>query len=372
MIEPSLFFEWLHRGGVRFYSGVPDSLLKDLCAYVTDTLPSAGHIIAANEGSAVALAAGRYLATGEFPVVYLQNSGLGNAVNPLLSLSDPEVYHLPVLLVIGWRGEPGVKDEPQHLKQGKVTLPLLQAMGIPFEVLSDDPRLAEQQAEKGMAHLEQNRSPYALVIRKGTFAPYTLQNNRPVDGEMSREEAIEAVIDGSGEGEIFVSTTGMASRELYEIRKRRGTGHHRDFLTVGSMGHASQIALARPERQITCIDGDGAFLMQMGGVATIGAEHPLNFTHILLNNGAHDSVGGQPTAGRRIDLPAIARGAGYSSAIRVTTREELERALRSRGAGPNLIEVIVRKGARKDLGRPKETPQENRDLLIDFIRSGEV
>lgn len=372
MIEPKQFYGLLRENGTGFFAGVPDSLLKNFCAYVTDTAAEGEHIISANEGSAVGLAAGYHLATGNIPLVYMQNSGIGNAVNPLLSLVDPDVYGIPLVLVIGWRGEPGVHDEPQHVKQGKVTLALLEAMGIPHAVMTDDPAKLPAQVAECYASARSRGAPYAFVVRKDTFAPYTLLKNEKVDAEMSREEAIETVILALDPREIVVSTTGMASRELYELRVKHGMGHERDFLTVGSMGHASQIALSvamrKADRPVTCIDGDGAYIMQMGGLTTVGTVKPKNFRHVVINNGAHDSVGGQPTVALKIDLTGVARAAGYAKAVVAKTRAELEAALKDRAEGPVLIEVRARKGSRKDLGRPKESPSENKRALMEFMK----
>jgi phosphonopyruvate decarboxylase len=374
MIEADYFYQSLIKNGTGFFSGVPDSLLKSFCAYLTDHAGEKNHIIAANEGGAVALAAGFHLATGKIPLVYMQNSGIGNAVNPLLSLTDSDVYGIPLILLIGWRGEPGVKDEPQHLKQGKVTCSILEAMGIPYAILADTQPELEKQLAACFAWFSGNSAPYALVVRKDLFAPYTLQKNEENEGELSREEAIEEILNNSGPEEIYFSTTGMTSRELYELREKQGRdrGHSRDFLTVGSMGHASQIALAaalgKPEIPVTCMDGDGAVLMHMGSLAIIGSLKPKNFRHILLNNGAHDSVGGQPTVGRKIDIPAIARSCGYAEAVSVSSRVALRSALGQRASGPVFIEVKVRKGSRKDLGRPKSTPAENKEALMEALK----
>jgi phosphonopyruvate decarboxylase len=371
MIRPEFFYTNLISGGVGFFSGVPDSLLKSFCAYISDHAGGENHIIAANEGGAVALASGFHLATGKIPLVYMQNSGMGNAVNPLLSLADEDVYGIPLILLIGWRGEPGSHDEPQHIKQGKVTRALLEALGIPFAVLSHEERELEKQMDACYAHLGENKSPYALVVRKDTFSPYEMQKIEQNPGEMSREEAIEEILAGSGPGTVYFSTTGMASRELYEIRERLGQDHNRDFLTVGSMGHASQIALGtalyKPEVPVTCLDGDGAVLMHLGSLGIIGSRKPENFRHIILNNGAHDSVGGQPTIGFKVDFTAIARSCGYAGAVSVHTLKDLREALAKKTPGPSLIEVRVRRGNRKDLGRPKSSPQENKKALMEVL-----
>lgn len=371
MIAPELFVGELQSRGTGFFTGVPDSLLKNLCAYITDAFDEKHHIIAANEGNAVALAVGHHLATGTIPMVYMQNSGEGNAVNPLLSLADGDVYRIPLLLCIGWRGEPGAYDEPQHVKQGKVTLSLLETMGIPFLILSSETDELKAQMEKAYAYMRSEGTPYALIIQKGLFGDYALKNARDVEGTMSREEALELVAKHTAHDAIYVSTTGMASRELYEIRERNGESHQKDFLTVGSMGHASQIALgialSKKTRQVVCLDGDGAALMHLGGMAIIGTTKPENYVHIILNNGAHDSVGGQPTVGRDVDLASVALCLGYKASVKANTQKQLIDALKADGPGPRCIEVLVRKGNRKDLGRPKSTPVENKQAFMQYI-----
>jgi len=372
MIQPQAFIEKLRQGGVEFFAGVPDSLLKNLCAYITDNVARENNIIAANEGGAVALAAGYHLATGKTGCVYMQNSGEGNAVNPLLSLMDADVYRMPLLLVIGWRGEPGVHDEPQHVKQGKVTLSLLDAMGIPYAVLDEN---WEQQTDEALRVIQETNGIYALIVRKGTFEEYKLQNQVASDWALGREEAIKIVVDKLKDDDIVVSTTGMISRELFEYREAKHQGHAHDFLTVGSMGHASQIALGialqKPERRVVVFDGDGALLMHMGGMAIIGDYAPRNLVHIVFNNGAHDSVGGQPTVGQKIDVEAIAKAAGYADVISVDSQMSLMCAMNHVNCavidGVSLINVNVRKGNRKDLGRPTTTPQENKNALMEEL-----
>ena len=374
MIRPEYFIETLRGLGIDFYAGVPDSLLKNICAYISDTMDERHNIITANEGGAVGLAAGYHLATGKIPVVYMQNSGEGNIINPLASLTDKDVYGIPVLLVIGWRGKPGVHDEPQHVKQGKVTLPLLDTMGVPYQVLSKDEAEAGRQLKEAVDRMNATSEVYALVIEKDTFEPYKLQNVVNRDLPLSREEAIQKVAASIGEKDVIVSTTGMISRELFEYRTAMGQGHERDFLTVGSMGHASQIALGiameKQDRRVWCFDGDGASIMHMGGMAIVASKHPENYIHVVFNNGAHDSVGGQPTVGLDIDLPAVARAVGYADACSVTTEEELSEALENQKSakGPVLLQVCVRKGNRKDLGRPTTTPVENKEALMAFLK----
>lgn len=377
MIQPKFFYETLANYGINFYAGVPDSLLKNLCAYITDHADTVHNVIAANEGGAMGLAAGHYLATGNIPVVYMQNSGEGNIINPLASLTDRDVYNIPVLLVIGWRGKPGVHDEPQHVKQGKVTTGLLNTMGIDYTVLSKEEDKAAVQIKKAVAYMKATNECYALVIEKDTFEAYTLQHVEKNDLTLSREEAIQIVAAALGEKDTIVSTTGMISRELFEYRAAVKQGHERDFLTVGSMGHASQIALgiamAKPERKVWCFDGDGATIMHMGSMAIVAQKAPKNYIHVVFNNGAHDSVGGQPTVGLNIDLPGIAKAVGYKAAISVDCKDELEKELSTINSqlsslgGPILVEVKVKKGNRKDLGRPTTTPIENKEALMAFL-----
>lgn len=373
MIRPEFFIEKLRENGIDCFAGVPDSLLKNICAYITDYFDAQHNIIAANEGAAVGLAAGHYLATGQPACVYMQNSGEGNIINPLASLTDPEVYNIPVLLLIGWRGRPGVHDEPQHVKQGKVTTGLLNTMGINFDVLSKEEDKAEKQIAKAIAALK-NKDVYALVIEKDTFEDYILQNVEKNDLTMSREEAIQTVAAALGEKDCIVSTTGMISRELFEYRAAMNQGHERDFLTVGSMGHASQIALgiamAKPDRKVWCFDGDGAAIMHMGSMAIVANKAPKNYVHVVFNNGAHDSVGGQPTVGLKIDLPAVAKAVGYTNAFSVENKEDLLEALRAvkMVEGPVLLQVCVKKGNRKDLGRPTTTPIQNKEALMEFLQ----
>ena len=373
MIRPEFFIEKLRENGIDCFAGVPDSLLKKICAYITDHFDAQHNIIAANEGAAVGLAAGHYLATGQPACVYMQNSGEGNIINPLASLTDQEVYNIPVLLLIGWRGRPGVHDEPQHVKQGKVTTGLLNIMGVNYEVLSKEEDKAAKQIEKAAKALA-NKEVFALVIEKDTFEDYKLQNVEVNDLTMSREEAIQTVAAALGEKDCIISTTGMISRELFEYRAAMNQGHERDFLTVGSMGHASQIALgialAQPERRVWCFDGDGAAIMHMGSMAIVANKAPKNYVHVVFNNGAHDSVGGQPTVGLKIDLPAVAKAVGYPNTYSVSTKEDLTDVLNEvkKNNDLSLIEVKVKKGNRKDLGRPTTTPIQNKDALMDFLR----
>lgn len=372
-VQPAELVSILKEHNIDFYTGVPDSLLKDLCAYITDHSTSDKHVIAANEGSAVAIATGYHLATRKFPVVYMQNSGFGNAVNPLLSLAHPKIYSIPMILLIGWRGEPGKKDEPQHMVQGKVMTSLLADMNIPFEVLPDFKEGAEEAIATAVHYMQSRKGPYALLVKRQTFTPYKLKNVAPNEQALSREEAIKHIVSGLGKFDALVATTGFTSRELYEIRAENEQGHHREFLTVGSMGHASSIALgiamAKPSRQVITLDGDGALIMHMGALTNIGQISPPNFKHVLLNNGAHDSVGGQPSAGFHTNWVEVALQCGYKHAFSASTPEEIVECTKKMREleGPVFFEVKVNKGARKNLGRPKSSPIQNKEDLMAFL-----
>lgn len=374
MVRPEFFVNTLKEYGIDFYAGVPDSLLKNICAYITDNLPVEQNIIAANEGGAMGIAAGYHLATGNIPVVYMQNSGEGNIINPLASLTDKEVYNIPVLLVIGWRGRPGVKDEPQHVKQGKVTTGLLNIMGINYAILPKDEEEAAKQIKIAVDYMKATNECYALVIEKDTFDAYKLNNVETNDLTMTREEAIKKVASTIEDNACIVSTTGMISRELFEARTAWNQGHERDFLTVGSMGHASQIALGialqKANRKVYCFDGDGASIMHMGNMAITASMKCNNYVHVVFNNGAHDSVGGQPTVGLKIDLCAVAKAVGYKATFSVETMEQLESILPEvrNVEGPVFLQVCVKKGNRKDLGRPTTTPIQNKKAFMEFLK----
>jgi len=371
MISCQKFYDFLIKNNIDFFTGVPDSLLKDFCAYITDNTPEKNNIIAANEGNGIALAAGHYLATGKFGLVYMQNSGLGNTINPLTSLADQDVYSIPMLLIVGWRGEPQEKDEPQHIKMGMITLEVLESLKIPYNILNDD---YEAIINKAIDYINNNKAPYAIVVRKGIFEEYKLRNKKQTNYELNREDAIKTVVSSLNEDDIVVSTTGKTSRELFEFREELKQGHENDFLTVGSMGHSSSIALGialeKPNRTVYCFDGDGALIMHMGALSTIASLKPKNFKHIIFNNFAHDSVGGQPTAAGIIDIPEIAKANGYRAAFSAKTKEDIQESMKKikEMEGPVLLEIKVNKGARKDLGRPTTTPIKNKEDFMKFVK----
>nr|MBR4281059.1 phosphonopyruvate decarboxylase [Clostridia bacterium] len=362
--------------GIDFFTGVPDSQLKGLCDTLFATYGVSGkqHIVAANEGNAIALCAGHYLATGRPGLCYMQNSGLGNAVNPIASLMDGQVYGLPCLLVVGWRGEPGVHDEPQHVKQGQVTLSQLELLDVPYMVLDKAMTEADFDAafEGILAHLDAGRTA-AIVVRKGGLS-CSMKPKYGNANAMTREEAVGVIARLAGQRDVFVSTTGKLSRELFELREAMCDGHDRDFLTVGSMGHASMIALGialeQPDRRVWCLDGDGAALMHLGAMAILGQKKPANLIHVVINNAAHETVGGMPVCEGALNLTGLAMSAGYRHVSRASNEMELYQAADAAMTAGKLafIEVMCAVGARDDLGRPTTTPQQNRDALMKFIQ----
>lgn len=360
--------------GAEFYAGVPDSQLAALCNYLMATygIDPHHHVIAANEGNCVALAAGYYLATGKVPVVYMQNSGEGNIINPVASLLNSKVYAIPVVFIVGWRGEPGIHDEPQHIYQGEVTVKLLEDMGIATFIIGKD--TADEEVADTMREFRKmlgEGKDVAFVIRKDALldAPKVEYKNGNM---LVREEIIRHIVKASGKDPI-VSTTGKASRELFETRVANGQSHKYDFLTVGSMGHSSSIALGvainKPNQRIWCVDGDGAVLMHMGALAVIGTNKPKNLIHVIINNGAHETVGGMPTVAGGIDIVAIAKACGYPNAVSVDTFEALDKELELARTRDELsfIEVKCAIGAREDLGRPTTTAIENKQNFMNYL-----
>lgn len=367
------FIEILKQLNGNFFTGVPDSQLGPFCNYLINTYGiSNNHIIAANEGNCVAVAAGYHLATGRVPVVYLQNSGIGNIINPLASLLNDKVYGIPCIFIIGWRGEPGVKDEPQHVFQGETTISLLETMDISVVVLDKDTK--EDHLQGKLSHLRQlidEGKSIAFVIKKGALI-YDKKVTYKNEYLMKREDIIRHIVDVSGE-DIIVSTTGKASRELFEIRENKLESHKYDFLTVGSMGHSSSIAMGialyKPKSKIWCIDGDGALLMHMGAMAVIGSNKPYNLIHVVINNGCHETVGGMSTVASNINLVQIALGCGYSKAVSVSDYSELKEVLIEAKTDNQLtfIEVKTAIGSRGDLGRPTTAPKENKEKFMTYL-----
>lgn len=392
MVCAQAFCELLAEHQLTFFCGVPDSLLKPLCNYWVAALGPDQHIITANEGSAVALAAGHYLGSGRAGVVYMQNSGFGNALNPLVSLADDHVVGIPMLLMIGWRGEPGQHDEPQHIKQGAITEAQLTLLDIPYVVIdaqSDVPR----QVQSMVATMTELSRPVALLVKKNTFsfergvqAEATHPAVGPLEGpcdpasdrarvvSMRRETALRTLLSLMSPESLVVATTGKTSRELFELRAAQGETA-RDFLTVGAMGHTASLAMGiahvRPDKPVIALDGDGSLLMHMGAMAVIAQHNSGNLIHVVLNNACHESVGGQPTVADRIDISAVAKGVGYAHYFYADCEQSLKAVWQdiAENEGPILLEIGIVPGSRQDLGRPTQTPKENK---MHFMQHSEA
>lgn len=372
MICPNSYLEFLLSKDIEFFSGVPDSLLRNFCNCIADQVNESSHVITANEGAAVGLSLGYYLGTGKIPLVYMQNSGLGNIVNPILSLASSEVYGVPMLLMIGWRGKPGEKDEPQHIHQGRILLKMLDVLDIPYVILSGDLDKAKYETSNLIEKSKKESRPTALVINNDLFETYTKLETKSFF-EITRDQAICTVASSIDEDSAIVATTGMASRELFEYRSTNNLGHQKDFLTVGGMGHASQIALGlamkQPNRTIYCLDGDGAALMHLGSLGISGQSNCKNFVHVVLNNGVHGSVGGQPTIGFNINFCDIAKSCGYVEVFKCSTEEEIISALKlsKNVCGPSFVEIQISNKNKKGIGRPTSTPKENKINLMKYL-----
>ena len=352
MINTKDFYDTLLENDFNFFTGVPDSLLKELCLCIKDLSKKENHIISANEGNAVAISCGYNIATGKYGVVYMQNSGLGNIINPLLSLADEKVYKIPMLFLIGYRGEPNKKDEPQHIKQGELTIPLLETLGIEYLILDEN---YKKQIKYCYEYIKDNGKPIAIIVKRNTFSKYKAETEKN-NNLLTREEALDIIINNINSNDYTVLTTGKTSREIFEIREKYDMSHSNDFLTVGSMGHTSSLAFGISlftTNNIFCIDGDGAFIMHMGGLAVAIQNAKDNFKYILINNGSHESVGGQPTIAYDINIPNILSGFGFKEVIEVNNTNELKNALeKMKNKGKMAIVINTNNKSRNDLGRP--------------------
>lgn len=369
MISPADLYKFLERQGVTCYAGVPDSLLKHFLRYLQDHSPA--HTITANEGLAIGLAAGYHFATGKLPLVYLQNSGLGNIINPLTSLADREVYSVPILLLIGWRGRPGIKDEPQHVKMGRITIPLLDTLEVPVYILEEDKEKTFDLITAAVTKAMAEQRPVALLVPEEIFEAYKTVPEQPAHS-LEREEVIKQLIDRLGGEEIVVCTTGKSGREFYELNKRAGNKIPKYLLSVGAMGHAHHVAFGiknHSDQRVVMLDGDGSVLMQMGGLPTIAHNANGDLLHIVINNGSHESVGGQPTEGFFMDMCGIARACGYTSTIRISSETALQSWLQHVPSmkGLHFAEIITNKHSRDDLGRPSGSPMEWKNDLMSAL-----
>lgn len=372
MINTENFVKKLESCGVGFFTGVPDSLLKTLGNYFYENITEDRHIITANEGNAIALAAGNYLATGNIPLVYLQNSGLGNTVNPLLSMADSSLYAIPMLIFVGWRGQGGTGDAEQHLVQGPATPRLIEAMGYSYVILSKDEATAFQQIEEATKSFETKPQPYFFVVEKESFEKYPLINKPASAGDMSREDALRIIAESLPSNCFVVSTTGKTSREWYEVREQLGQSHNKDFLTVGSMGHTSSIALGMAlgtDRSIVCIDGDGSLLMHMGAAVLAGHLKRSNLKYVLVNNFSHESVGGLPTPLEHVDFESFFKAVGFKTYFRAKDQDSLKANIKKFINSYNsVLEVRVRQGSREDLSRPDKKAGELTKMIREEFK----
>ena len=371
MVDHRKLFNELSSIGIDFFTGVPDSLLNDFCLYLTLNAPEGHHIMTANEGNAIGVATGYHLATGKIPVVYMQNSGIGNATNPLLSLAHDSVYGIPMILVIGWRGDPAIKDHAQHKKQGELTTVLMNDMDIPFQVLDNEDTVFDK-FKWAYNKAKEISSPVALITKKAILTEKIKKQNYPESNLMNREEAISAVLDIIGPDAVYLATTGRATRELHETIKAKEWHETAEFLNVGAMGHLSSIALgisiARPDKKIIVFDGDAAAVMHMGSLATNGRYPTPNLIHIVLNNGVNESVGGQPSAGQIINLTEIAHACGYIVPEKqLTSPEELQNFLSSNSDKPKFIDLKVKQGIRNDMPKLDINHKEMKQRLMNLI-----
>ena len=373
-MNPKLLFEILEKKGIDFFTGVPDSTLKDFCFYLEDIVSSSNHIIAANEGNAIGIASGYFLATGKIPLVYMQNSGFGNAINPLTSLADKSVFSIPLLIMLGWRGEPGKKDAIQHKKDGEIQLNILESLGIPYTILSNKLDILEKEINQIVTSITTKNIPHVILVKRNFFQSYSKKSKSVTpDIELSREKAILEIVKLLDKEDILISTTGKASRELFEIRKSLNHNTEKDLRVVGSMGHASSIALGvslrLPSRQVFCLDGDGSLIMHMGILSIIGKYSSDNFKHILLNNFSHDSVGGQESSSDIINYSSLSKSMSYKNFFQIRGKETFTETFEvfKESEGPSFLEILVSQGSRINLSRPDISPLKNRKEFMHFL-----
>ena len=374
-IDANFLFDKLKNNNINFFTGVPDSLLKDFCAYVSDNCEKDKHVIASNEGNAIAIGAGYYFGTKEIPLVYLQNSGFGNTINPITSLLTESVYNIPMLILIGWRGQPGKKDEPQHFMMGKQMEELLESLKLKYSILPDYNEGVEINLKEAVDYMKSTSKPYIFLVQNHSFNKYKLNEQQNLEYIFSREQILHMIMKNITNNEILVSTTGMLSRELYEYRKQKNEPI-KDILNVGSMGHCSSIGLglsiSNKNKNILTLDGDGSVLMHMGSMAINGCSGCKNFKHIIFNNGAHDSVGGQKTEGFNVNFENIAIGCNYNiiKCNDYNSEEEIVRSIKELliNDGPILLELRCKKGARTDLGRPENFKIMKEEFFNEWLK----
>ncbi|OGK14334.1 phosphonopyruvate decarboxylase [Candidatus Roizmanbacteria bacterium RIFCSPLOWO2_01_FULL_38_12] len=366
---PEQFALILKKLDFKFITGVPCSFLKPFLSDITDK-KDIEHIFATNEGEAVAIATGYYLATGNIPLVYMQNSGLGNAINALTSLCAQLVYSIPLVIFLTWRGKPGVKDEPQHALMGQIMIELLETLRIPYEFASDKPYEMKMKLSALKDEAMSHKHPTVMIFSSSLFNDISKKTEKNILFPMSREDVLEAILKLTQNNPI-VSTTGKTSRELFELREKHNMSHKYDFLAVGSMGHTASIGLGialNTAKDVFIIDGDGSILMKMGILATIGHYKPRNLIHIIVDNESYESTGAQPSVSNRISWKPILEGSGYKSILLVMKKEELECLDFSVLKKPCAVVIKVHPGSRKDLGRPTATPIENKKQFMKYLK----
>jgi phosphonopyruvate decarboxylase len=371
MLSPEKLVRWLAENGVTFATGIPDSVLGGLCWELMKETSGINHVIACNEAAAVATAIGWHIGTNSIPLVYLQNSGLGSAVNPLASLAAGEVFHVPVLLLIGWRGKPGRLDEPQHRLMGSATVPILNCLGIPVDELPPDEEIAHDAITKIFGEIRVTGESRALVVEMGTIGPSeSIPWSRYHAGLWTGAEALRHLCRRMPKDDLCVSTVGLVSRLLAAYRSGHRQEPANDLLAVGGLGLVSQLALglalATPTRRIWCFDGDGSLLMHLGALTSVGASKPKNFVHVLFNNGIHESVGGLPSANQDTAFLQISRACGYkwdASAANAADLDILDHWLQDRD-GPYFLELRVSRNVDLEVGRPRTSPRANKDMVM--------
>jgi len=372
-VSPNVFYQQLKEREFEFFTGIPDSLLSDFLNYLGQNHPPNQNIVAANEGTAVAIASGYHLATKKFPVVFMQNSGIGNAVNPLLSLVDPRVYKIPMLLLMGWRGEPGKKDEPQHKVQGEVMTSMMEDLNLTFEVLPDYEEGVAAALDLALYHLKTRGTPYAFLVRRRTFLKYDYIAPRENKYPLSREEAMQIILDHIGKYDAVIAAQGFTSRELLEVRQKKGFELNQDFFCLGARGHASSVAMgvavAKPSKTVFCFEGDGAFLTHMGAASQIGSKNLQNFKHVIFNNEVHESAGGSPSVGDVVDFAELAKGCGYKFTATATSEQEVIEGIKQlrETPGPGFLEIKVKLQTRHDLRGMVSTPKQNKEQFMKFL-----
>lgn len=352
MICSKKFLKFLKKKNINFFTGVPDSVLKDF----TENLPKKRNYIMANEGLSVSLGIGYYLKTKKVPLIYFQNSGLGNAINPLVSVAHKNVYSIPMVLLIGWRGAPDIKDEPQHIQQGKSTISILKNIGIKSVILKKDLNLSKLGTAIDLA--KRRLEPIAILVKKNLFSKSSKKIFVKNSYSLQRSEVIKFILNQISYKNIIFSSTGYISRELNHHIKIKKDKKIRAFFNVGGMGHTSSLALGysiNSRDKIICLDGDGALMMHMGCMANIGTFSKKNFLHILFNNGTHESVGGQTTNSFNINFKKFSQSVNYKSYYSIKNKKDLKKKLPKlfKKDGPSLCEIFIQNKSIKNLGRPK-------------------